>query len=93
MPATIRYRTKLITVSYNPSDEMNMLLNGGLLENVTATINALRADFGKRLPRERDIIEIQQRNGKFLELEVKKVPNLSDPNDPGLSIQLGTPEQ
>ncbi len=92
-PVTIRFPVggTQITAAFSATDDVSVLMPGGLLDNPTATLLAIRSDFAV-LPEPRDLIELRLANNTWKTFEIKSVPEYYDPLLPHFQFTIGTPD-
>lgn len=94
MPVEIRYPAGVglpIQASLNSGREMLDVLEPGMGSDETCIIVAVIDDFTKGLPQQFQLIDVKDRAGKWMQLEITETTGTNDPNAVDIIIKAGTP--
>lgn len=93
LPVVVKFNRRLYNCALSAGNFTSTILDGGLPENANATLTFVRSEIQGRLPKHRDLMNVQQKDGTWMEFEVKDLPDLVDPNSVSLTAVVGNPEQ
>jgi hypothetical protein len=83
-----------VTCGLNATDDMSLLMDGGLLERMDGEIMAIADDFVNGFPKNRDRVDILQADGvTWLRFEVKHTPDVFDPLGATYQFRIGSPAE
>ena len=67
-------------------------MDSGLRDTMSIQIIAVKGDFGDRLPKSMDDLEVLV-NGRWQRFQIRSVPDYFDPLSPTFTINLQSPEK
>ena len=82
-----------IAAAMSTEDTLNLLQEGGLLDDTSFGILAVAEDFTQGLPQARQRIDLKQRDGSWLKQEVKRTPDFHDAIAVHIQFTIGTPDK
>jgi len=92
-PVECRWKGRQFTAGLASYQDLETLMQGGLLDDMTINILAVIDDFGPVMPRQREKFEVREANGKWLAFDIASVPDRHDPLGPTISINLQSPDK